>query len=174
MLDVAVRLRRFIVKQGFVGADDVAAEGIAHQFCRAVFRRQPRLARAALPFAPGTVREAGKVARIQPGRADEIAVAAARTGDDHQTAIGRRRAFAVQPAVAVRDKLIVDAVADEVVRAAELLREAGGDEGAVGGCVGAGGVVRGKVGGCLTAVCGEWLVAVALDVRAQNTAAVAA
>ena len=80
----------------------------------------------------------------------------------------------MQPAVAVRDKLVVDAVADEAVRAAELLREAGGDEGAVGSRIGAGGIVRGKVGSRFAAVRGKWFVAVALDVRAQNTAAVAA
>ena len=101
-------------------------------------------------------------------------MAAARTGDNDETAIGRCRSFAMQPAVSVGDELVVDAVADEAVRAAQLLREAGGDEGAVSGRIGASGIVRSKVGDSIGAVCRERGVAVAFDVGAQDFAAVAA
>ena len=178
MLNVAVGLRRFVVEQGFVGADDMAAVWVAQQFLRTVFAGQARFAGAALPFASGTVGEAGKITRIPSGRADEVAGAAARSGDDDEAGIRCCRTFAVQPAVhAVQvrvHELVVRGVADGVQRGAEVLRKTGSDEAAVCFGVSNGSVVRGEISGGIRTCSGKWRVAVLLDVRAQDSAAIAA
>ena len=156
----------------------MAAVGVAQQFLRTVFAGQARFAGAALPFASGTVGKAGKIARIPSGRADKVAGTAARSGDDDEAGIRRCRAFAVQPAihaVQVRvHELVVRSVADGVQRGAEVLRKAGGDEAAVRFGVNNGSVVRGEISGGIRTCGSKRRMAVLLDVRAQDSAAVAA
>ena len=61
--------------------------------------RQPSFAFAALPFAACAVRQREqRLGGVFRHRANQIAVIAARTGNQHQSAVGRRGTFAVQPA----------------------------------------------------------------------------
>ena len=97
-VDVFVGLRGFFINQRFIGADDQTAEGGAAQAVGGVFVRQTAFAFAALPFAAGAVGERAQGGFPTGGGGDEIAVVAARAGNQHQALIGGGGAFAVQPA----------------------------------------------------------------------------